>query len=172
VFKTIDLRPVRVLEKSELIERVYSLSDENKMLKDKIEQLRKSIKPKAIYVKKVEIVYIDRFNVADKNIDKSKENEDRDIGFCCDLFGVTYDLILEKGKGVRGMDRVSARSCISYVLKQRNYTSREVAKILNMERSSVTYASLRYRMTVAEIAQMKVSCYLKDYYNIDDNLID
>jgi hypothetical protein len=172
MFKDIDLRPVRSLEKAELIERVYSLSDENQRLKERIKAIRANVAPKTIYVKQVQTVTVDRVKVIDKSIDKSIEKEERDIKFCCDLIDVSLDMLLEKGKGFRKGARAKARCCISYVLRQRNYISSEVAMILDVDSSSARNAALRYRISIPELQQFQISCYLKDYYDIDDNAID
>jgi chromosomal replication initiation ATPase DnaA len=163
MFKTIDLRPVRALEKSELIERVYSLSEENEKLKDKIEYL-KNLPPKIKIIrenpkpetKSINIVY-------SENIDF------RDTNFACQLYNVDPYSIFAKGNLARKMERVQARAVICYIFRMKGYSLTRIGREIKRDHATVINALDRYAYLVDDQKQEAVNDYLQTMYNINQN---
>ena len=114
MIKKVDSTPTRMMDKSELIVKVYNLSDEIENLNNRIEQykskielLKKRQRPTIKIVEKIVHVY-------DMNhVDKNDNDLDNAIDFAVELTGVERKYIMEKrrtGQQVVGFDFISQGS--------------------------------------------------------------
>jgi len=145
MIREIDDRPTRALNRDELINKVYDLSDENQELKDRIKELLEAGYGQVIYKEKIVTVvrYVDK---KEKVVPKDVSDEDFELAFdiASKVTGTPKDLFMP-GKCTT-KKHLKERFIVDYVLYKRGYIMRKIADRTNrISHSQVSLSLKKYR---------------------------
>lgn len=160
MIKKVDSTPTRMMDKSELIEKVYNLSDEienlNKRIKqykNKIELLKKRQRPTIKIVEKIVHVY-------DMNhVDKNDNDLDNAIDFAVELTGVERKYIMEKR---RTGQQVVARSIVYKILYAKGYSLKQIGKMFDKHYTNILHGLQQYDNVVSDPYKYHTHVYISN----------
>ena len=161
MIKKVDSTPTRMLDREELIKKIYELSDEVERLNNHIEQLNSKIqflkklgrKPKIKFVEKIVHVY-------DMNYAGYKGSDlDKAMDFTAELTGLDRPYIMQKR---RTEEQVIARSIVYKILYSLGYSLKQIGRIFNKHHTNILNGLQKYENVVPEAYKYHTDVYISN----------